>query len=1173
MILSAKIFEARARRLQDEIVKNRQQADDALKYLAVGAGGHKAPTDITLSASIIAENNSINDVVGALSSTSSNAGDTFTYSLVSGTGSTDNASFNISGSNLRATDVFNFESKSSYDIRIQTTNQVGMTFEKQFTISITNVNETPTDITLSASSIAENNSVNDVVGSFSTTDPDSGNTFTYSLVSGTGSTDNASFNISGANLRATDVFNFEAKSSYAIRVRSTDQGSLTVEKQFTITITNVNEAPTNITLSNASVAEDLAVGMAVGTLSTTDPDSGNTFTYTITTDADNKFDIRNNELFIDHALDYETKTSHDVTVRSTDQGGLYYEKTFTITVTNIADETTPPSLDPANFTPTSSGTYDVTPVATKSNGKTKTQGKATSVASMILSIGAPSGGASYIAHYDPDFSLLSNTGKDAFVGWGMKSGNNFHFVGLKGDGSTGLKKAKISGSWNALGSATVDISGGAPANGTQAGPNWIRLDIATNGSTYTFYTGSGADVDTAVWTSEFSGVSPSPLTNVTDASDFGVAAFFPATDIGQFTIEIDTWSQVFGLYVTTVSSASNLSAYTFTATSLGVADTNRNIILAIGWTAGSALTISSVTIGGVAMDLMAQRNSSVGGAALMQLVVASGTTGDIVVTMSGTATSLAATVYRSTTPNVLPYCVAARNYTTTANVLPDIPVKNNGFIIMNERQATGDDAAVTWSGTDSPTVNNRTDVESIQNLFASWLTTEDNKTRDLTLTSSGSVQKGALAASFAPPSELTFYLGSRQEEVDASAFTIKKFALGPADANRTIILAISYTAASQRSLTSVTIGGSTATVISERHGSVGGQFVVALAVASGTSADVVITLSGTATSMNCAGYRTTLTNLIVTGNGVGAVGTTTFNINNIRIRNGGFVVLASNNSSVSDDNVITWSGGDSPVVDRNTYIDEAVQMKAVSIQATESISTRSLTFTTSGSVSKGAAAAAFAAGYSQPVSLFTQSEAQIASQTTYTFSHKPIENPASGRMIVVCGAITFSTARTISSVTIGGASATVIQNNGTTGGSFLAYVALASGVVADVVVTASGACTSCAIGVYSTNPSSTTPVDSGSTTGTTATVTVADIEVKNGGFLIVAARSADTATLTASYNGTDTLTKDTTESIGSASGERFSSLSALTTQGVTTNDPGVTGTNTVGKQVCAASWL
>ena len=122
-----------------------------------------------------------------------------------------------------------------------TTDNDGAYFEKAFTISVTNVNEAPTNITLSNSTINENNAINTIVGAFSTTDVDSGDTHTYSLVSGNGSTDNASFNISGSNLRCGVVLDYETKSSYSVRVRSTDANGLYFEKAFTITVGDVSE--------------------------------------------------------------------------------------------------------------------------------------------------------------------------------------------------------------------------------------------------------------------------------------------------------------------------------------------------------------------------------------------------------------------------------------------------------------------------------------------------------------------------------------------------------------------------------------------------------------------------------------------------------------------------------------------------------------------------------------------------------------------------------------------------------------------------------------------------------------------------------------------------------------------------------------------------------------------
>ena len=206
-----------------------------------GVTGNSPPTNIALSSSSINENVAANSTVGTLSSTDVDAMNTFTYTLVSGTGDTDNASFNISGSNLRITNSPNFETKSSYSVRIRTTDQDGLFYEKSFALSITDLNEAPTDVALSANTINENVAANTVVGTLSSIDLDASNTFTYSLVTGTGSTDNGAFNISGSDLRITNSPDYEMKSSYAIRIRTTDQGGLNFDKQFTVMVNNIND--------------------------------------------------------------------------------------------------------------------------------------------------------------------------------------------------------------------------------------------------------------------------------------------------------------------------------------------------------------------------------------------------------------------------------------------------------------------------------------------------------------------------------------------------------------------------------------------------------------------------------------------------------------------------------------------------------------------------------------------------------------------------------------------------------------------------------------------------------------------------------------------------------------------------------------------------------------------
>ena len=111
------------------------------------------PADIALANSTIDENNAVNAVIGGLSATDGNTSDTHTYSLAAGTGDTDNASFSISGSDLVAAVVFDYEAKSAYSVRIAADDSNGGTFEKEFALTVndvTNISQTITFGTLAA---------------------------------------------------------------------------------------------------------------------------------------------------------------------------------------------------------------------------------------------------------------------------------------------------------------------------------------------------------------------------------------------------------------------------------------------------------------------------------------------------------------------------------------------------------------------------------------------------------------------------------------------------------------------------------------------------------------------------------------------------------------------------------------------------------------------------------------------------------------------------------------------------------------------------------------------------------------------------------------------------------------------------------------------------------------
>ena len=140
-----------------------------------------------------------------------------------------------------------------------------LTASDTFTLTVVNTNDDPTAVSLSATAIDENGD-GVVVGDLSTSDVDVGDTHTYTL----SGDDAASFEVVNGQLKLKDGVSadFETKSTYAVTVTTTDGSGSTYAQSFSITITDVNEAPTSITLS-ASAIDENAAGAVVGTLTTT----------------------------------------------------------------------------------------------------------------------------------------------------------------------------------------------------------------------------------------------------------------------------------------------------------------------------------------------------------------------------------------------------------------------------------------------------------------------------------------------------------------------------------------------------------------------------------------------------------------------------------------------------------------------------------------------------------------------------------------------------------------------------------------------------------------------------------------------------------------------------------------------------------------------------------------
>ncbi|MEQ9439627.1 MAG: FG-GAP-like repeat-containing protein [Cyclobacteriaceae bacterium] len=319
----------------------------------------QAPTAISLTNIVVAENQPSGTQVGSFNTTDPDNSDGFVYALVAGEGSEDNDSFSIDGRSLVTQVTFDYETTPKYSIRVRTTDSRGKSFVEVFEITVEDVDDTnnlPTNILLSASTIDENKDAQTLIGTFSTEDADTEDTHTFSLIEGEGDDDNEKFVINEeSKLLSAVPFDFEEKKEYKIRVQVKDDKEGTYSKEFTIKVNDLNESsnntPTNIALDNNSVEENQPQDTPVGSFTTTDADAGDTHVYALvagTGDEGNAFfRVQGNRLLTATSFDFEVQTEYSIRVEAKDGKGGRFAKTFTISITNQSDVV---NIAPTNIT-------------------------------------------------------------------------------------------------------------------------------------------------------------------------------------------------------------------------------------------------------------------------------------------------------------------------------------------------------------------------------------------------------------------------------------------------------------------------------------------------------------------------------------------------------------------------------------------------------------------------------------------------------------------------------------------------------------------------------------------------------------------------------------------------------------------------------------------------------
>lgn len=299
----------------------------------------------------LAENTATGSGVGQVVGSDADVGQSLSYSIVSGNLSGGFAINAATGQITVADDtVLDFETSPVFNLIVRVTDDgaPALFADAPVTINLLDVNETPANsaplIADQTFSIEETPPLGTTAGVVLASDPDAGQTLSYAIVAGNTNAVFAIDSVTGElNVVFPDGIDYETNGIFELTVRVTDSGdpALSSEAIVTVNVVNVNEAPS---LPGAALvlAENSAVGTAVGQVIGADEDAGQTLTYSIVGgNAGGAFAINaaTGQIVVANsaALDFETTPNFNLVVRATDNGSpqRFTEANVTVQLTDV----------------------------------------------------------------------------------------------------------------------------------------------------------------------------------------------------------------------------------------------------------------------------------------------------------------------------------------------------------------------------------------------------------------------------------------------------------------------------------------------------------------------------------------------------------------------------------------------------------------------------------------------------------------------------------------------------------------------------------------------------------------------------------------------------------------------------------------------------------------------
>uniref|UniRef100_A0A4Y8UFA5 Cadherin repeat domain-containing protein n=1 Tax=Gammaproteobacteria bacterium LSUCC0057 TaxID=2559237 RepID=A0A4Y8UFA5_9GAMM len=233
-----------------------------------------------------------------------------------------------------------FDDQQSYQFTVIATDSFGNSSQLVVTLPITEVivNLAPEITSGDSATVAENVDSGTQIYLAEATDPNLGDTTSYSLAPG--SSDRFAIDATTGIVTVVGAIDFESTPSLTFTIIATDSGGLTDSQAVTVTVTDVDEAPAITSGNTATIAENSDPSAVIYVAAASDPD-GDDVTYSLSGDDADKFtlDAISGELRLIEAADAESQASYSVVITASSTGSsgsaLSSSQAVTIAVTNV----------------------------------------------------------------------------------------------------------------------------------------------------------------------------------------------------------------------------------------------------------------------------------------------------------------------------------------------------------------------------------------------------------------------------------------------------------------------------------------------------------------------------------------------------------------------------------------------------------------------------------------------------------------------------------------------------------------------------------------------------------------------------------------------------------------------------------------------------------------------